>query len=228
VILVERLDRVADAIAIARRTRRIALQSIAVGLALSGIGMAAAAVGWLTPVAGALIQEVIDVAVILNALRALGPGQGLAGGRITEGAVKHLHDGHADQLAVLDRLRQIADDLDEATPKDAVSLIGEANRIANEDILSHERNDERQVYPGMSGFMTTQGLAAMNRAHREIRHLARMLETICKGLTLEDVDRSLIRDAQRVIQSLETIVRLHSAQEDEIYAQAGEALIDAR
>jgi heavy metal translocating P-type ATPase len=71
VILVERLDRVADAIAIARRTRRIALQSIVVGLALSGIGMAAAAVGWLTPVAGALIQEVIDVAVILNALRVL-------------------------------------------------------------------------------------------------------------------------------------------------------------
>jgi heavy metal translocating P-type ATPase len=227
VILVERLDRVADAIAIARRARRIALQSIVVGLALSGIGMAAAAVGWLTPVAGALTQEAIDVAVILNALRALGPGRRLAGPRITEGAAMRLRDGHADMETGLDRLRQIADDLDEATPVDAVSLIGEASRIANEDIVRHERDDERQVYPGLSGFMTVHGLAAMNRAHREIRHLARMLETISKGLTPEDADRSLVRDAQRVIQSLETIVRLHSAQEDEIYTQAGEGLIDA-
>lgn len=228
VILVERLDRVADAMAIAHRTRRIALQSIVVGLALSGIGMAAAAVGWLTPVAGALIQEVIDVAVILNALRALGPGHGLAGPRITEGAAMRLLDGHVDLEAGLDRLRQIADDLDEATPVDVVSLIGEASRIASQEILRHERDDERRVYPGLSDFMTAHGLAAMNRAHREIRHLARMLETIGNDLTPEDADRFLVRDAQRIIQSLETIVRLHSAQEDEIYTQAGEPLIDAR
>jgi soluble P-type ATPase len=228
VILVERLDRVADAIAIARRTRRIALQSIVVGLALSGIGMAAAAIGWLTPVAGALAQEVIDVAVILNALRALGPGRGRVGPQITEGAARRLHEEHADMEAGLDRLRQITDDLDKAAPVDAVALIGEAIRIANHDILSHERDDERQVYPGLSEFMTAHGVAAMNRAHREIRHLARMLETIGNGLTAEEADRSLVRDAQRVIQSLETIVRLHSAQEDEIYAQAGEGQIDAR
>jgi len=71
VILVDRLDRVAEAYAVARRTRAIALQSIVVGLALSGAGMIAAAFGFLTPVAGALLQEAIDVAVILNALRTL-------------------------------------------------------------------------------------------------------------------------------------------------------------
>ncbi|MEP9398903.1 heavy metal translocating P-type ATPase [Mesorhizobium sp. KR2-14] len=75
VVLVDRLDRVAQALAIAQRTRSIALQSIVVGLALSGAGMVAAAFGYLTPVAGALFQEAIDVAVIVNALRALGPGQ---------------------------------------------------------------------------------------------------------------------------------------------------------
>ncbi|PSJ60932.1 heavy metal translocating P-type ATPase [Pseudaminobacter soli (ex Li et al. 2025)] len=75
VILVDRVDRVADAFAISLRTRRIALQSIVVGLALSGIAMIVAAFGYITPVAGALLQEVIDIAVILNALRALqGPG----------------------------------------------------------------------------------------------------------------------------------------------------------
>ena len=74
VILVDQLDRVSDAVVIARRTRAIAMQSIVVGMALSGLAMGAAALGWLTPVAGALTQEAIDVAVILNALRALSPG----------------------------------------------------------------------------------------------------------------------------------------------------------
>lgn len=72
VILVDRVDRVPQALAIARRSRAIAMQSIVAGLALSGIAMAAAASGVLTPVAGALVQEAIDVAVIVNALRALG------------------------------------------------------------------------------------------------------------------------------------------------------------
>ena len=72
VILVDRLDRVSEAVAIARRAHGIALQSIVSGMALSGIAMGFAAFGWLTPVVGALTQEAIDVAVILNALRALG------------------------------------------------------------------------------------------------------------------------------------------------------------
>ncbi len=71
--LVDRLDRVPEALVIAQRTRAIALQSIVAGMALWGVAMAAAAVGWLTPVAGALVQEGIDIAVILNALRALAP-----------------------------------------------------------------------------------------------------------------------------------------------------------
>ncbi|MGD9865230.1 MAG: heavy metal translocating P-type ATPase, partial [Pseudodonghicola sp.] len=56
---------------IARRARGIAIQSVVAGIGLSVLGMFAAALGYLTPVEGALLQEVIDVAVILNALRAL-------------------------------------------------------------------------------------------------------------------------------------------------------------
>ncbi|PWB60700.1 MAG: heavy metal translocating P-type ATPase [Bradyrhizobiaceae bacterium] len=71
VILVDRLDRIRPGIEIARRTRRIALESVAAGIGLSVAGMVAAAFGHITPVQGALLQEAIDVAVILNALRAL-------------------------------------------------------------------------------------------------------------------------------------------------------------
>jgi P-type E1-E2 ATPase len=71
VLLVDRLDRIGPGIEIARRSRRIALESVVAGIGLSVLGMMAAALGYLTPVQGALIQEAIDVAVILNALRAL-------------------------------------------------------------------------------------------------------------------------------------------------------------
>ena len=75
VIAVDRIDRVARAVAIGRRSLRIARQSVIAGLGLSIAGMGLAAVGYLPPVSGALYQEVIDVAVILNALRALGGGE---------------------------------------------------------------------------------------------------------------------------------------------------------
>lgn len=71
VLLVDHLDRLLPGIEIAQRSRRIALESVAAGIGLSILGMIAAAFGYLTPVQGALVQEVIDVAVILNALRAL-------------------------------------------------------------------------------------------------------------------------------------------------------------
>jgi len=70
VLLVDELTRVADAIRASKDTMRIAKQSIGVGLGLSAVGMVVAALGYLTPTMGALGQEVIDVAVILNALRA--------------------------------------------------------------------------------------------------------------------------------------------------------------
>jgi len=71
VLLVDQLDRILPAIKIARRSRFIALQSVVAGIGLSTIAMVAAAFGFLVPVEGALLQEVIDVAVIFNALRAL-------------------------------------------------------------------------------------------------------------------------------------------------------------
>ena len=74
VLLVDRLDRILPGLRIARRSRRIALESVVVGIGLSVAGMLAAAWGLITPVQGALLQEAIDVAVILNALRALGGG----------------------------------------------------------------------------------------------------------------------------------------------------------
>ncbi len=71
VVLVDRIDRVVDAIEIGRRSLGIARQSVLAGIALSLVAMVAASLGLLAPLGGALLQEGIDVAVIANALRAL-------------------------------------------------------------------------------------------------------------------------------------------------------------
>jgi hypothetical protein len=102
-----------------------------------------------------------------------------------------------------------------------VSLITEANAIVGKQIVAHEREDEVTVYPGLSKYLSDgHGLAAMSRAHREIMHQARLLDRIAADLVASDVDRYLIRDAQRVIESIEALVRIHNAQEEDIYEHA--------
>ena len=71
VLLVDQIERLEHGIQIARASRRIALESVVAGIGLSMLGMILAVLGLLTPIQGALAQEAIDVAVILNALRTL-------------------------------------------------------------------------------------------------------------------------------------------------------------
>jgi heavy metal translocating P-type ATPase len=221
VIVVDRLDRVSEAIAIARRAHRIALESIVWGMALSGIAMGFAAFGWLTPIAGALTQEAIDVAVILNALRALGSPPRFVSRALPAKTAQALHQEHEVIERNLDQLRSIADALDDAREQEAVNLIAKAHTVVEESIVRHERGDETKIYPQLRPFLVdSHSLSAMSRAHREILHLARLLARLTEGLRPEDVDRYLIRDAQRVIESIEALVRIHNAQEEDIYEHA--------
>lgn len=223
VILADRLDRVGEAIVIAQRARRIALQSIVVGMGLSLVAMVAATLGWLDPVPAAIVQEVIDVAVILNALRALTPALVRGGPRITTEQGLTLHHDHQALFKDLDRLREIVDALDDVTPEFATALIGEAHRLVQSSVVAHERGDEDSVYPKLAEVLRDRhGLSAMSRAHREILHLARLLARIAEDLPSEKIDRYLIRDAQRVIEAIETLVRMHTAQEEDIYEAVAE------
>ena len=221
VILVDRLDRVSDALTIAKRTHGIALQSIIAGMGMSGLAMCVAASGFLPPIAGALTQEVIDVAVILNALRALASGNRSGRQKMPLTAATTLRADHDRMEPALDRLREIADELDDASAARAATLIFEADQIVARQIVEHEREDEAAVYPRVAMFLADRhGLGAMSRAHREIIHLARLLRRMVDGLSAADIDRYLIRDAQRIIESIEALVRIHNAQEDDIYEHA--------
>jgi len=132
-----------------------------------------------------------------------------------------LRQDHERIESGLNRLREIADALDDAEGDAAVALISEANKIIALQIVKRERNDEASVYPNLSKFLADRhGLGAMSRAHREIIHLARLLGQLADGLTSKDADRYLIRDAQRLIESIEALVRIHNAQEEDIYEHA--------
>jgi soluble P-type ATPase len=221
VILADRLDRVGEAIVIAQRARRIAIESIVAGMGLSMLAMLAASLGWLLPVPAAIVQELIDVAVILNALRALTPARASGGPHMTVADGSELHRNHLVLIGSLDRLRSIVDALDDAGPENGVALIVEANRLVQEQVVVHERDDEGNIYPRLARILReTHSLSAMSRAHREILHLSRLLARLVEDLHSEKVDSYLLRDAQRLIQSIDTLVRMHTAQEDDIYEAA--------
>lgn len=224
VILTDRLDRVCDAVTVAQRTFAIARQSVLVGLGLSGAAMIAAALGYLSPVGSALFQEGIDVAVILNALRALGAGRFHLRAPLGSDRALSLRLGHESMAPHLDRLREISDALDHADPAEARRLIVEADAIVRDRVAAHERDDEASVYPSLAPFLADRhGLTAMSRAHREIIHLARLLGRLREGFEDADLDADTVRDAQRVIESVEALVRLHNAQEEDIFDHASRA-----
>jgi soluble P-type ATPase len=221
VILVDEIGRIADAVEIARRTYAIAFQSMVGGMAVSGVAMIAAAFGWLTPIAGALIQEVIDVTVILNALRALGSGRGQRGSRLPVSEVEALREDHVKLEASLDRLRDIVSALESATSVEGADLIREADVLVRKELAPHERMDETNVYPRLRRSLASgYGLAAMSRVHRELLHLAHLLSRLSESLSEGDVDALTLRDGQRIIESIETIARIHNAQEEDIYEHA--------
>ena len=87
---------------------------------------------------------------------------------MSEGAARDLRQDHDRLKARLDRLRQIADALDDADARTAVEYLAEANLIVTRDIVAHERADEGSVYPRLANILTDgAGLLAMSRAHRE-------------------------------------------------------------
>jgi hypothetical protein len=190
-------------------------------MGLSALAMAFAAFGYLPPIAGALTQEVIDVGVILNALRALSPGHAAHTRKMPATTGTSLRLDHQRIEAALDRLREIADGLDRSDAERSAMLIAEANKIVEQQIVAHERNDEGTVYPQVAKYLADRhGLGAMSRAHREIIHLARLLRRLAEGLSPGEIDRYLIRDGQRIIESIEALVRIHNAQEEDIYEYA--------
>ncbi len=224
VLLVDRLDKLVDALRIARRTRRIALQSMAVGMGLSLAAMVVAALGWLPPLAGALLQELIDVAAIANALRALRPGRLALRGLLAPEDARRLRAEHGQLEQVLESLRAVAEGLSMQDGEQALAALRGLDRTLNASLLPHERADEGELLPRMGRLLGGEDpLAALSSSHREIFRLSRLIHRGVAELPAQGPDAAAVVQWQRLLIALEAIVRLHMAQEDELFhALAGE------
>lgn len=218
VLLVDRLDRVADAVLIAIRTRGIALQSILAGMALSAAGMIAAAFGYLPPVAGALVQEAIDVAVILNALRAL---TGVAGPKpLTDRmAVDRVVEEHARLRSLLDRMRRTADRMQQPA-RHPIGELRTINTALSSLLLPHQLAEEQAVFPELAARLGGRDpLGAMNRMHEEITHLTSRFAALVGGLSDANASEGEAREVRRLLYALDAIITLHLAAEEELLSQ---------
>jgi heavy metal translocating P-type ATPase len=226
VLLVDKLDRLIDAVRIARRSRSIAFESIAAGMGLSIAAMFAAAAGFLVPVAGALLQEVIDVVVILNALRAL--RDGTQKDHIDAAAARiglRFRDEHEKLMPEVKHIRYVTDRLDEMPPAAALRELREIHNFLSERLLPHEKAEDAVVYPLVAGIIGGEDpTATMSRAHIEISHLIKVFGHVLEELPAEGPGPEDIRELRRILYGLYAILTLHFAQEEESYL----ALIEER
>ncbi len=221
VLTTDRLDRLADAMDIARWSRRIAVQSAAVGMSLSLLAMVIAALGWLAPAAGALLQEGIDVAVILNALRALrgNPDVGVELSAETEQMLRRFAGEHDELRETIGLLRDAADSVGAGAGPAALESLTQAQSFLTDRILPHEHAEETQLYPALADPLGSgEATATMSRTHAEIQRLA---ERIGAHLTLArsagSVQPDQVEDLLACLYGLYTLLRLHFLQEEENY-----------
>ena len=219
VVMVDRLDRLVEALGIARRTRRIALESVAVGTGLSLIAMAVAGAGGIPAVAGAVLQECIDAAVIVNALRARSAGARTAAVHLPAEASRlgrQFREQHRDVVAVLDELGEAADVTETS---DAPAAIAAARRVHQHlvaAVLPHELAEEQDLYPVLRQFLGGRDpLGTMSRAHAEIAHRVRRLGQLLDDLERGGTDDADVVELRSMLYGLQAIVALHTAQEEE-------------
>ncbi|MEV5535768.1 hemerythrin domain-containing protein [Saccharopolyspora shandongensis] len=204
------------------RARGIAVQSAAVGMALSIIAMGVATVGWLPPAAGALLQEGIDVTVILNALRALrGSQRGeLAVPHSTENLLQRFASEQEKLRETLHLIRDTADLVSEA-PGSTKALVAlrQTSTFLDQRLVPHERAEETQLYPAIAAALGgSEATATMSRMHAEIDRLSRRIGA---HLQLAEshgrIEDDQIGDLLATLYGLHAVLRLHFTQEEESY-----------
>jgi heavy metal translocating P-type ATPase len=221
VLTTDRLERLADAMDIARWSRRIAVQSAVVGMGLSLAAMGIAAIGWLPPVAGALLQEGIDVAVIGNALRALrgNPAVEVDLPAKTEQMLRRFDAEHDELRDTIGLLRDAADRLAAAPDQSALQAITRAHALLTDRILPHERAEETQLYPALAHPLGTgEATATMSRTHAEIQRLSdRIGAHVALARSSGAIGPDQVDDLLACLYGLYTLLRLHFLQEEENY-----------
>ncbi|MEI2620035.1 MAG: heavy metal translocating P-type ATPase [Candidatus Nanopelagicales bacterium] len=212
VLTVDRIDRLGEAVGISRAARRTATQAAWLGMGLCFVAMGAAALGFLPPAAGAILQEGIDVLAMAWALRVglLKPRAARRIGAHDAEILARLAHDHRSTLSLVERVRDVADSLDDDGPVEPVrELLTSLDTV----LLPHERQEEKELVPALeriTGGADTVG--ALSRSHAEIEHHVAALHRL---LGEEQVDAETITDLRRTLYGLYGVLRLHNAMEEE-------------
>ena len=220
VLTVNRLDGLVTAIAIAKRTGRIARQSVFVGMGLSIVAMAFAAAGFIAPAAGAVLQEVIDILVIANALRAL-VDAGARPGATPEVAdlARTLASEHRSLQPQIGDIAALAARIDSLPAGEARARLEGLCEMLEKELLPHERAEQRTAYSAIRTMLPDEDpTGPLIQTHHEVQRRARLLRRLVAQLPAAGPRAEDLRDLQRMLYGLHAILSLHFAQEEELYA----------
>jgi iron-sulfur cluster repair protein YtfE (RIC family) len=193
-------------------------------MGMSVAAMAAAAAGLLPAVWGALLQEAIDVAVILNALRVLIPATPHARLTAADAALNsRFSREHRTIRADIEQLRAAADGLGVVAPHEAMSEVRRSHQLLVNEIGPHERAEQEQLYPVMNRVLgSSHATAVMSRMHAEIAQQTRRLGQVIDDIGTAQPDAADIADLRALLYGLHAILSLHTTEEDESYLSLGD------
>jgi iron-sulfur cluster repair protein YtfE (RIC family) len=191
------------------------LWAVLVGMGLSVVAMLAAAAGELPPAAGALLQELIDIAAIAIALAALLPARAhtvtLAPADVA--TARRLYAQHSAVRPVVEQVRTVADTL--TTVHSDLTPVRRLLDRLDTQLLPHERAEEADLLPIMAKALGgADPVGALSRTHAEIEHQVARLRRILTDVNT-DAEPEDVVELRRLLYGLYAILRLHNAQEEE-------------
>jgi hypothetical protein len=179
--------------------------------------MMAAALGWLSPLAGALLQEAIDVAAILYALRALLPGDGAVARLSEEAGLAARVAEHAGLRDLAEALRGAGENLDDR-PAQLAALRALERRLRDE-LLPHQAAEESALYPEAAARLGGQDpLGVLLRMHTEIEGLAERFSALLPLAETPGGFAEVAPAIRRTLFALEALLALHLTAEEEALA----------
>jgi hypothetical protein len=171
-----------------------------------------------------LLQEGIDVAVIVNALRALRPPAAIWQLRPSDSALTRRFQGEHDAIwPDIEEVRATADSLGYIGPDDAITRVRRVHQLLLTDVMPHELAEEHELYPALDRVLGSRAATeTMSRGHAEIAHQVRRLGQLLEEIGTGVPDDADIADLRALLYGLYAILRLHTTQEDESYLSLAE------
>jgi iron-sulfur cluster repair protein YtfE (RIC family) len=135
----------------------------------------------------------------------------------------HLREEHRELAPSLARIRSLADRLGTIPPAEARAELEKTRTFLVDVLIPHEEEEDRQVFPLLAKAVGNDDVtAALHRTHTEIFHLVRFVDRLVKEVPEEGPGPEDLTDLRRVLYGLDAILRLHMAQEEELYLALGD------